>query len=61
MLNGILSVALGLLLAAFPVTGIVVLVWWIGAYAILFGILMIVLALRLRGVAVAHGGSAVHT
>ena len=48
-LGGILSIVLGVVLFLFPAGGAVALVWLIGAYAILFGILMIVLGFRLRG------------
>jgi uncharacterized membrane protein HdeD (DUF308 family) len=47
-LSGILSVGLGLLLALFPDAGGIGLVWYLGAYAIAFGILMVVLSWRLR-------------
>jgi uncharacterized membrane protein HdeD (DUF308 family) len=49
ILGGILSVALGVLLAIQPRAGVIVLAWLIGVYAILFGVLLIVLAFRLRG------------
>ncbi len=48
-LSGVLSIAFGLLLAAYPLSGALSVVWLIGAYAIAFGVLMIVLAFRLRG------------
>jgi uncharacterized membrane protein HdeD (DUF308 family) len=48
-LAGIVSIALGLLLALRPGSGLVALVWFVGAYAIVFGILLIVLGFRLRG------------
>ncbi len=48
ILQGILSIALGVLLAAFPSSGMLALVWWIGIYAIIFGALLIGLAFRLR-------------
>jgi uncharacterized membrane protein HdeD (DUF308 family) len=47
-LTGVLSVLLGTFVAAFPGVGLVALVWTIGAYAIVFGVLMIALAFRLR-------------
>ena len=46
--NGVLSVLFGLFLVVTPVLGILTLVWLIGAYAIVFGVIMLVLAFRLR-------------
>jgi uncharacterized membrane protein HdeD (DUF308 family) len=51
ILGGVLSVILGIILVVYPVSGAVGLVWAIGAYAILFGLLMLYLAFRVRGVA----------
>jgi uncharacterized membrane protein HdeD (DUF308 family) len=48
ILSGLLSVAFGALVLLFPGAGALALVWLIGAYAILFGVLLIVLSLRLR-------------
>jgi uncharacterized membrane protein HdeD (DUF308 family) len=48
ILNGILSVACGMLLVLFPGAGALSLAWVIGAYAIISGIMLIVLAFRLR-------------
>jgi uncharacterized membrane protein HdeD (DUF308 family) len=61
-LGGIISVAWGILLAIAPIAGAVVLTWWLGAYAIVFGVALLVLAFRLRerrhdapsGAAMAH-------
>jgi uncharacterized membrane protein HdeD (DUF308 family) len=47
---GALSIAFGLLMFYRPVAGGVAVVWWLGAYALLFGVLMIVLGFRLRSV-----------
>ncbi len=47
--GGIISVLFGLLLFAAPVAGAVVLTWWVGAYAFLFGVSLVVLAFKLRG------------
>jgi uncharacterized membrane protein HdeD (DUF308 family) len=49
ILSGILSVAFGGVLLALPAAGILVIVWWIGAYAIVAGVVMIALAFKLRG------------
>jgi len=48
ILTGLLSIAWGILVVLFPVAGILVWAWWIGAYALIFGIAMLVLAFRLR-------------
>jgi uncharacterized membrane protein HdeD (DUF308 family) len=48
ILNGVLSVMFGLLLVVVPALGILTLVWIIGGYAIVFGIVMLMLAFRLR-------------
>lgn len=58
ILQGVLSIALGVLLAAFPGPGLITLVWWIGIYAIVFGVLLIALAFRLRGMVTAAGSPA---
>jgi len=47
-LVGVLSIAFGVLLAAFPGAGALSLVWLIGAYAIVAGVAMVALGLRLR-------------
>lgn len=47
-LAGVVSVALGVLLAVVPITGAVVLTWWMGAYALVFGVALTALAIRLR-------------
>lgn len=49
ILTGILSVILGVLLVAFPLTGSLAVVWMIGFYAVIFGVLMIFLAFKVRG------------
>ena len=48
ILNGILSLLFGGVLLALPAAGLLVIVWWIGAYAIVFGIVLIALAFKLR-------------
>ncbi len=47
-LGGILSIVFGVLLAIQPGSGAVALVWLIGGYAVVFGVLLIALGLRLR-------------
>lgn len=47
-LGGLASIAFGILLAVAPLAGAVVLRWWIGIYAFVFGIAMLVLAVTLR-------------
>lgn len=48
VLAGILSVGFGVLLLLQPAAGAIVLIWWIGSFALVFGILLIILAFRLR-------------
>jgi uncharacterized membrane protein HdeD (DUF308 family) len=50
-LGGIASIIYGALLLVAPMLGALVLTWWIGAYALVFGIAMLVAAFRLRSVA----------
>lgn len=45
---GVLSVVFGVLLILFPGAGILSVLWLVAAYALLFGVLLIVLGLRLR-------------
>jgi uncharacterized membrane protein HdeD (DUF308 family) len=47
-LSGVLSIVFGILLFVAPVVGLVVLAVWIGAYAIVFGALLVGLGFRLR-------------
>jgi uncharacterized membrane protein HdeD (DUF308 family) len=47
-LGGIASLIFGVLLVIAPIVGAVVLAWWIGAYAVVFGIMLLVLAFQLR-------------
>jgi uncharacterized membrane protein HdeD (DUF308 family) len=49
IITGIASIIFGLILFVFPGAGALSLVWLIGVYSLAFGILMIVLAFRLRG------------
>jgi uncharacterized membrane protein HdeD (DUF308 family) len=47
-LGGLMSVVAGVLLAIAPLLGALVLTWWLGAYAIVFGATLLALAYRLR-------------
>lgn len=49
VLAGVASVVFGILLFVAPAMGAVVLTWWVGAYAIAFGIMMLFLGFKLRG------------
>ncbi len=51
ILTGVLSIILGVVLIVFPLAGAVGLVWAIGIYAIFFGVLMLILAFKVRGFA----------
>lgn len=54
ILAGVVSVAFGIVLFLFPGAGALGLVLYIGAYAVVLGILLIALAFRLRGWAKGH-------
>ncbi len=47
-LMGSASVIVGVLLLTAPIAGAVVIAYWIGGYAIIFGVLMLLLAFRLK-------------
>jgi uncharacterized membrane protein HdeD (DUF308 family) len=53
-LIGILSIALGIMLALFPSAGALALVIWIGGYVAASGVLLIALAFRLRSWGKSH-------
>ena len=56
VLSGIASLLFGIALIVAPGAGALALIWLIGAYAIIFGVLLLGLAFRLRGMA--HRGPA---
>jgi uncharacterized membrane protein HdeD (DUF308 family) len=49
-ISGVLSIVFGVLLFLFPAAGALTVVWIIGGFAIVFGILLIMTGWRLRGV-----------
>jgi uncharacterized membrane protein HdeD (DUF308 family) len=54
-LGGALSTCWGFLLLLWPFVGAVVLTWWLGAYALVFGVALIMLGFRLRKSRTASG------
>ena len=54
VLGGVVSLIYGALLVIAPMIGAVVLTWWLGAYAMVFGIALLVLAFRLRALLDKH-------
>lgn len=58
ILSGIASIIFGIILVVAPGTGALALIWVIAAYAIIFGIIELALAFRLRGFS-QQGGHAV--
>jgi uncharacterized membrane protein HdeD (DUF308 family) len=48
VLSGLLSLGFGTLLVIIPLIGAVVLTWWIGAYALAFGVALVIFSIKLR-------------
>jgi uncharacterized membrane protein HdeD (DUF308 family) len=48
VVSGVISIAFGILLYVFPLVGVFTVLWLIGIYAIIFGVLFIALAFRLH-------------
>jgi len=48
VVGGLVSLVYGALLVVAPMIGAVVLTWWLGAYALIFGVALIVLAFKLK-------------
>jgi uncharacterized membrane protein HdeD (DUF308 family) len=48
VLGGAASVVYGVLLIVAPLIGALVLTWWLGAYAIVFGVSLLILSFKLR-------------
>lgn len=57
--GGVVSILFGVALAVAPLVGAVVLTWWVGAYAFVFGVALLVLAFQLRSRHETHPGNAV--
>jgi uncharacterized membrane protein HdeD (DUF308 family) len=49
-LAGLASIAFGVILMARPMVGALAVVWIIGAYALIFGVVLVALGVRLKGV-----------
>jgi uncharacterized membrane protein HdeD (DUF308 family) len=47
-IGGIVSIVWGILLIVTPMLGAVVLTWWLGAYALVFGIMLVAVGFKLR-------------
>ncbi len=48
ILGGLLSLAFGVLLIIAPLIGAIVLTWWLGAYALVFGVALVIFSFKLR-------------
>lgn len=48
VLSGVISVLLGIILFVQPTAGVIALSWWLGFYALLFGIILLAAAFRIR-------------
>ncbi len=48
VVGGLVSLVYGALLVVAPMIGAVVLTWWLGAYALIFGVSLVVLAFKLK-------------
>jgi uncharacterized membrane protein HdeD (DUF308 family) len=58
VLGGVLSVLFAIALVISPILSLLVLTYWMGGYAIAFGVFMLILAFRLRSRHVGSAGSA---
>jgi uncharacterized membrane protein HdeD (DUF308 family) len=57
-LAGLASIAFGVLLVFAPAIGALALVFWLGAYALVFGIALVLLGFRLKSLGKASGAPA---
>jgi len=48
ILSGVFSIVLGMLMFALPGAAAIIVVYWVASYAVVFGVLQVVLAFRLR-------------
>jgi uncharacterized membrane protein HdeD (DUF308 family) len=48
LLGGFAALLYGLLMILAPLAGAIVLTWWLGAFALVFGVMLLMLAFRLR-------------
>jgi uncharacterized membrane protein HdeD (DUF308 family) len=48
-LAGVLSIAFGVFMLLFPGAGALAVVWWIAAFAVVYGVVMVALGFRVRG------------
>lgn len=56
-LGGVVSIMFGIVLIAAPMFGALVVTWWVGAYATVFGATLLVLAFKLRAHKIGPGSS----
>lgn len=55
---GVLSIVLAIGIAAYPGTGMVLLVWWLGAYALAYGVISLVVTVHVKQWFDDHPGAA---
>ena len=60
ILGGIASLVFGVLMIVYPLAGVLTVIWLIGAYAIVFGVMLIGLSFRLRQFATHEPAAVAH-